>query len=127
MSHNIYSDQEKNILYIQLGVVEKNNYELFQANLIKHSKNLEPGFTCITDLRSFHINPGQDSNFHKMIKFVQDTLTKKGAKKFIRIVQPQALVISQILLSDMKKERDSSFVSSMDEAEKLLPCPLDDI
>ncbi|MCB9494223.1 MAG: hypothetical protein H6681_02125 [Desulfobacteraceae bacterium] len=122
MSHKITADTKKNVLFIQIGVVEKNNFPLFRENIKKQSDRLKPGFTCITDFRSFHVDFARNtsSDFNDLLAFVQEELEKKGVVKFIRIVPPQSLVISQILLRDFEKKRNYDFVCSMDEANEII-------
>ncbi|MDY0360403.1 MAG: hypothetical protein RBR08_03010 [Desulforegulaceae bacterium] len=122
MSHKITADTKKNLLFIQIGVVEKNNFSLFKENVKIQSNKLKPGFTCVTDFRSFHLdfakNTSQD--FNELLGFVQEELEKKGVIKIIRIVPPQSLLISQILLRDFEKKRNYDFVCSMDEADEII-------
>lgn len=60
------------------------------------------------------------SDFNELLAFVQEELENKGVVKFIRIVPPQSLVISQILLRDFEKKRNYDFVCSMDEANEII-------
>lgn len=122
MSHKITADPKKNLLFIQIGVVEKNNFPLFKENFKIQSQRLKPGFTCVTDFRSFHVDFAKNttSDFNALLAFVQDELEKKGVIKYIRIVPPQSLVISHILLRDFQKKRNYDFVCSMDEANEII-------
>lgn len=119
MSHRIYSDIEKNYLFIEIGVVERKNYQIFKDTIVKESGRLKQGFKCITDLRSFHISSKQNKFFYEMISFVQNELKKNLVGKLVRVVHPQAVLIAQLILTDFKQNNDSSFVATIEEAHEI--------
>jgi len=81
--HEIRIDRSKNRLYLTLGLIEHD----FEINTIISTimdvvEQLQSGFTCLSDLREYHVKSRQDEEF---MREIQEILWEIGVEKVVRI------------------------------------------
>ncbi|MDY6903057.1 MAG: hypothetical protein SWH61_00080 [Thermodesulfobacteriota bacterium] len=117
--HKVSVDVEKNRIYITLGKLE-NVQEILDLGeaLREESKKLNPGFSCITDLREYEL---LEENYEIYIKGIQEFLRDLGVSKVVRVVRKFGRWGHvQFDKSSIDLGYSAQFVDSMDEAESML-------
>ncbi len=118
MSHKIWSDSEKNRLYVSIDKLELERMAEFQEKLSKEISKLKNGFSCVCDFRSFKANyelipTDMIKAYPAFIKW----LDEEGMEEMIRVVGPQIYMLTMIMEEDTKTKTPVSYVDSMERAE----------
>ena len=81
--HDIRIDHSKNRLYLTLGFIEKKSeMDAIIAGITEVVEQLQTGFTCLSDLRTYRVRTRQDEEF---MREIQEILWEAGIDKVVRI------------------------------------------
>jgi hypothetical protein len=122
MQSIVKKNTEKNRLYIIFGELRSDEFQDFADRIIETAKELERGFTCISDLRAFKIVkvdhcPGIDNT---QLKRVQLALGKFGMSQHVRIADSQARLFSSLAAGEKEAAYATYLFEDFDEAEMAL-------
>lgn len=112
-------DTKKNRIYITIGRLEgEAEMDRIVKTIQMECARLNPGFTCLTDLRDYDI---QDDVFEKYIKRAQEILVAAGMYKVVRVRRKMgALAHFQFDNASYEVGYHADSVTDLDEAEKIL-------
>lgn len=113
---SVYSDQEKNRLYIILGEVTPEEAAMAAAAVKENVKRLVRGFTVLTDLTEYKAVSQKTA---ERIKEAQDYLVSRGMGKTVRISR-SVLPIMQFERVGKITGMGAETARSIDEAESIL-------
>ena len=118
--HQIRIDTSKNRLYIELASIETvEESEELVFEILSHVKRLKKGFTCLTDLRHFHVGPNTGKRF---MQEIQEILWDGGIRLVARL-RPEGFVAEGYDLESRSAVWPGYEVlpaESVEEAERLL-------
>jgi virulence-associated protein VapD len=81
--HEIRIDRSKNRLYLTLGQIEHDlEVNTIISTIMEVVEQLRSGFTCLSDLREYHVKTRQDEQF---MREIQEILWEIGVEKVVRI------------------------------------------
>lgn len=117
--HDVRVDSKKNRLYVTLGKREhEDELKSIVEKIAQACKALQPGFTCLTDLRKYEIGPEEDE---KYIYLAQKNMVEAGLKSVVRVrKQFGALGHFQFDKQSVSLGYHARNVTSMEEAERIL-------
>ena len=120
--HKIYTDSEKNRLYLQLsGNIDKRESRNALDKVIGQLEQLNPGFDLISDLTSYTpLSQTADTTVYALLK----TVKEHGVKRMIRIVNEPGTVSSNQVnyLINSAGFCNCEVVESLNRAEEILEC-----
>ncbi|MCB9482317.1 MAG: hypothetical protein H6681_02330 [Desulfobacteraceae bacterium] len=121
MSKEIWSNTDKNILYLAPGELDKKDYNNFAKEVEKEAAKLKKGFICINDLRNFSTDWSTVTEEDvEIFKSGQKKLKELGMENAIRILGNQPKFVVDFFESEDDKGYLVSNVDSYDQAEELL-------
>ncbi len=124
MSHKVWSDTEKNRLYIQVTDLELERADELKEEIIAELSNLKKGFTCVCDLLNSvpkHMikvelmPPDVVATYISFIKYLYEC----GMGKMLRVLDPQLYLVAKIVEEECREGFTMETVSSMEEADML--------
>lgn len=121
MSHQVWSDVEKNRLYLKITKLELGRVEQFKDRVIEEIEKLKAGFQCIGDFTGIQANYELiPSDFIETYTRLYKQLIDSGMNEMIRIVRPQFYMIAMIMQEDANMNASVTYVDSMERAEVCL-------
>lgn len=118
MSFQVRVDSEKNILYITLGVMDREEISRFHDEVLEAVEKLAPGFGCINDVRSLRIPVERiDKEDLDRILHIHRTLRDRGVKGIVRVAESQVWLTAALAESEMISGVNIAYVDDIGKAE----------
>jgi len=117
--HDVKTDKTKNRMIITIGKLDgEGEMQTLAQKVVEECKNLEKGFTCITDLRKYEV---QDDRFEDYVRTTQEAMIAAGLSKVVRVRRETGLLGHfQFDNTSMEVGYHAENVTTMEAAEKIL-------
>lgn len=115
----IDSDVPKNRLFIKLTHLDETVIKPILTDLSNHVDNLQPGFTCLVDIRGMIYE--ENATGAEYIEIIQGALKDAGMSKVVRLVDNDELESQEAMnKTSAALGYSAKPVFTIEEAEKIL-------